>query len=204
MQPQQKSVLKELVTIIVLSLVIVIPIRTFIAQPFVVSGASMQNSFHDSNYLIVDELSYHFHAPQRGDVIVFKAPPKALVLENVNASSTVFYIKRIIGLPGETVEIDGDQVKIYNASNTAGFILNEPYIVASSTDGSPFENLHQKITLNAGEYFVMGDNRHNSSDSRLWGILPAENIKGDVLIRLLPLTQISLLPAEYRYATSTN
>jgi len=160
----------------------------------------MDNSFHDSNYLIVDELSYHFKKPQRGDIIVFKAPPKALALQNENASSTTFYIKRIIGLPGETVQIDGDQVKIFNASSTNGFILNEPYAVASSTDNSPFENIHEKITLDAGEYFVMGDNRHDSSDSRLWGILPAANIKGDVLFRLFPFTQISLFPAEYHYS----
>ena len=206
MQLQQKTFLKELITIIVLALVIVLPIRTFIAEPFVVSGESMQNSFHDGNYLIIDELSYDFTSPQRGQVIVFKAPPSALALENVATTSTVYYIKRVIGLPGETVQIDGDQVKIFNASSTNGFILYEPYAVASSTDNSPFENIHEKVTLGAGQYFAMGDNRHNSSDSRLWGILPAANIKGDVLTRLFPFTQIGLFPAEYHsytYATST-
>src|SRR5665213_979472 len=123
MQLQQKTFLKELITIIVLALVIVLPIRTFIAEPFVVSGESMQNSFHDGNYLIIDELSYDFTSPQRGQVIVFKAPPSALALENVATTSTVYYIKRVIGLPGETVQIDGDQVKIFNASSTNGFIL---------------------------------------------------------------------------------
>jgi len=200
MSPTKKFI-KETLTIIVLSAAIVLPIRIFIAQPFVVSGDSMDNTFHNGNYLIVDEISYRFEQPKRGDVIVFKVPPKGLALEHEATSSTVYYIKRIIGLPGETVQIDGDQVKIVNAADPNGFVLTEPYAylnapVPSSTTAF-FKNIHEKITLGPGEYFVMGDDRHNSADSRLWGILPEANIKGRVFAELFPFSGIGLFPGKY-------
>ncbi len=196
-----KQFIKESLIIIILSLAIVLPIRIFIAQPFVVSGDSMLNTFQNGNYLIVDEISYRFHNPQRGDVIVFKVPPAGLALEHEATSSTVYYIKRIIGLPGETVQINGDTVEIFNAANPNGFILKEPYeyfnpSVASSTTQF-FENINEKVTLGPGQYFVMGDDRHNSADSRLWGILPSANIKGRVFLELLPLNQLSIFPGKY-------
>ena len=164
----------------------------------------MDTTFQNGNYLVVDELSYRFQDPKRGDVVIFKAPPKALALENIDQSKTVYYIKRVIGLPGDTVQIDGDQVTISNAANPNGSVLNEPFTyfdstVASSTT-SIFENLHEKVTLGAGEYFVMGDNRHNSSDSRLWGILPINNIKGRAFVRLFPPTELSLFPRAYNFS----
>ena len=133
-----KSFIKESITIIILALVIVLPIRIFIAQPFVVSGDSMVKTFQNGNYLIVDEISYRFETEKRGDVVIFKAPPKALALENQDQNKTVYYIKRVIGLPGETVRIDGDQVKIYNSADTKGFTLNEPYAYFNE----PVEPLH--------------------------------------------------------------
>jgi signal peptidase I len=194
---QVKNFFKEFGTVAILSLIIVLPVRIFIAQPFVVSGQSMDDSFHNGNYLIIDEVSYRFADPKRGDVIVLKAPSEALKLQNLPLDKKVFYIKRIIGLPGETVQIDGDKVKIYNASSTKGFTLNEPYIHIDASIPSPFSNIHEKVTLKTGEYFVMGDNRHNSSDSRIWGPLEKENIKGRTFIRLFPVTQISVFPGEY-------
>lgn len=200
-----KNFIKEFAQVAILSLIIVLPIRLYIAQPFVVSGQSMDNSFRDGNYLIIDEVSYRFKTPNRGDVIVFKAPAAALTLQKVDPSKTIYYIKRVIGLPGETVEIDGDQVRIYNATNTKGFVLAEPYIHIDESVASMFSNIHEKVVLKEGEYFVMGDNRHDSSDSRLWGVLPLANIKGEVLTRLLPVNQISIFPAKYdMYATSTH
>ncbi len=140
--------------------------------------------------------------------VIFKAPAKALDLENLPENKTVFYIKRVIGLPGETVEIDGDQVKIDNAANPNGFVLDEPYIhidasVSSSTTAI-FSNIHEKVTLGPDEYFVMGDNRHNSSDSRLWGILPRDNIKGDAFLRLFPPTGLALFPGAYHTYQAKN
>ena len=192
-----KDFIKETVYIIVLSLIIVLPIRAYIAQPYIVDGASMNNTFQNGNYLIVNEISYKFNPPQRGQVIVLKAPPAALALQKEATTSNVDYIKRIIGLPGETVEINGDQVTIVNAANPNGEVLNEPYIyIDNSLGDSPFSNLKETITLKAGQYFVMGDNRHNSSDSRLWGILPQANIIGDVAFRLFPFNEIAKDPGQ--------
>ncbi len=194
---QTKSFIKEFLEIAILSLIIVLPIRTFIAQPFLVSGASMDNTFHNGNYLIVDELSYRFENPKRGDVIIFKVPPEGLALQHVAQDKTVFYIKRIMGLPGETIEINGDQVKIYESATSSGKILNEPYIYIDKNISSNFSNIKEKVTLKANEYFVMGDNRHNSSDSRLWGVIQKSNIRGRVLMRLFPFTQISFFTGEH-------
>lgn len=193
-----KDFLKEAVYIVVISLIIVLPIRTFIAQPYIVSGASMDNTFQNNNYLIVDELSYKFKEPQRGEVIVFKVPPYALEQQDLPSNKTVYYIKRIIGLPGETVEINGDKVKIINKENPDGIVLSEPYtfIDESSMASAMFSNLKLKVTLKDDEYFVMGDNRHNSSDSRIWGTLPASYIVGKASVRLFPFNEISLVPGQ--------
>jgi signal peptidase I len=191
-----KSFIKETLYIVVISLAIVLPIRALIAQPYIVSGDSMINTFQNANYLIVDEISFRFNEPKRGEVIILKAPATALALQRVSTTSNIDYIKRIIGLPGETVEINGDQVKIYNKEYPQGEILNEPYIHIDKTIPSPFSNLKEKVTLKDNEYYVMGDNRHNSSDSRLWGVLPKENIIGKALLRLFPFNEITKDPGE--------
>lgn len=194
-----KIFIQEVVSVVALSLAIVIPIRVFIAQPFMVSGESMYKTFDNGNYLIVDELSYRFDEPQRGDVIVFKVPPKGLELSNYKTDKTVYFIKRIIGLPGETVEIQGDKIKIYNDSNKEGFFLDEPYayIDKLSPNSAVFSDINKRVSLSESEYFVMGDNRYNSSDSRFWGALPEENIKGRAFLRLFPINNISVLPGDY-------
>ncbi len=194
---QTKSFFKETLYIVVISLIIVLPIRAFIAQPYVVSGASMDNTYQDGNYLIIDEISYRFQLPKRGEVIVLKAPASALELQKVPITQTVYYIKRIIGLPGETVEINGDEVKIYNKENPDGKVLNEPYVNIDKNVPSQFSEIKEKITLKDNEYFVMGDNRHNSSDSRLWGVLPKANIIGKSYIRLFPFNEIGTNPGDY-------
>ena len=194
---QTKSFIKETAYIIVISLIIVLPIRAFIAQPYVVSGASMDNTYQDGNYLIIDEISYRFQLPKRGEVIVLKAPASALELQKVPITQTVYYIKRIIGLPGETVEINGDEVKIYNKENPDGKVLNEPYVNIDKNVPSQFSEIKEKITLKDNEYFVMGDNRHNSSDSRLWGVLQKANIVGKSYIRLFPFNEIGTNPGDY-------
>jgi signal peptidase I len=152
-----KSFIKETLYIVVLAFVIVLPFRIFIAQPYIVSGSSMDNTFQNGNYLIINEISYRFNEPQRGEVIVFKTPPKGLEIQGVSETKIVYYIKRIIGLPGETVEIDGDTVKIYNSEFPEGKLLDEPYVYIEDSTSSPFSKIKQKITLNKDEYFVMGD-----------------------------------------------
>lgn len=164
----------------IIALAIVLPVRAFIAQPFIVSGASMDPTFADGQYLIVDELTYHFHEPERGDVIIFRFPK----------DTSKFFIKRIIGLPGDTVELRNTSVIISNAAYPNGFILKEPYI-AKNTPG------FLSITLNTDEYFVLGDNRPESSDSRSWGSLPRTDLVGRALFRLLPINRINVFPGTY-------
>ncbi len=178
-----KGLLKDLFTLVILIVVVVIPIRLFVVSPFVVDGESMHPTFENLDYLIIDELLYDFKAPARGDVIVFRYP----------GDPSIFYIKRIIGLPNETVSINHGIVTITTATGE-NIVLAEPYIV--NEDATYTKN----ISLLPGEYFVMGDNRPNSSDSRVWGPLPRKNIIGRVDLRLLPVTKSALFPGATTYS----
>ena len=168
-----------------LALIIVLPIRYFVAQPFIVSGASMDPTFYDGQYLVVDQLSKDFSAPARGEVIVFRAPP----------DPSKYFIKRVIGLPNETVEIKGSDVYIINKDHPDGFKLDEPYVYpANKSTGDDI-----KVTLGPNEYFVMGDNRRASSDSRAWGAVPASDLIGRPVLRLFPVNKATVLPGNYSY-----
>ncbi len=160
-------------------------IRFFIAAPYVVSGQSMEPNFHDWQYLIVDRISYDLGEPSRGDIIVFDLPQ--------NESKAL--IKRIIGLPGETVMLSGQSVTIINEEHPQGFTLEEPYL--DSANLAPNTELTMKLT--ADEFFVLGDNRRVSADSRVWGSLPRKDIVGRVLFRLYPFDQLSIFPSTSRY-----
>ena len=165
---------KEVATFILIAVVIVLPFRKFVAEPFLVDGRSMSPTFETNNYLIVDKLSYRFGIPKRYDVIVMKYPdpnPK-------NAQRD--FIKRIIGLPGETVDIRDGVVSIYNTDNPKGFVTNNKFVKFPKTG----ENM--TVILDSNHYFVMGDNRYESFDSRGWGPLPASNILGKPLVELFP------------------
>jgi signal peptidase I len=160
-------------------------IRFFVAAPYVVSGASMEPNFEDWHYLIVDRISYDFGSPQRGDVIVLDLPQ----------DTKRALIKRVIGLPGETVILSGQSVTIVNAEHPQGFTLAEPYLDPANLTGS--NNL--RVTLANDQFFVLGDNRRVSADSRLWGTLPRKDIVGRVFLRLYPFSLIGILPSEARY-----
>ncbi|MDD5639440.1 MAG: signal peptidase I [Candidatus Pacebacteria bacterium] len=168
----EKNLISEIIDlgkIVIIALIIVIPIRFFVFQPFMVSGASMEPNYHSTDYLIIDELSYRFSAPQRGDVIVFKYP------KNPNLK----YIKRIIGYPGETIEIRNTEVIITTTDNTT-VVLNENYLPEDTISSWVRGANYGPITLKNNEYFVLGDNRNYSADSRSWGVLPKDNIIGKV------------------------
>lgn len=171
------TAMKEILTFITLAIIIVIPIRLFVAQPFVVEGESMYPTFESGDYLIVDQLTYRLSEPKRGDVVVFKYPN----------DTRVFYIKRIIGLPGETVHIDEGKTSVTKTDGTT-LTLDESYIVAEDATYTI------DATLGEDEFFVMGDNRPRSSDSRVWGSLPRKDLMGRAFIRLLPPSSAGVLP----------
>jgi signal peptidase I len=180
MKPEKENLFKEVLKFSLIAIIVVAPIRIFIAQPFVVSGASMEPTFHNSEYLIVDQLSYRFEKPKRGEVIIFKYPN----------DPSLFFIKRIVGLPGETVEARDGKIFIKNDALIDDFRVEEPYIKENTNDTFT-------TTLGEREFFVMGDNRMHSSDSRVWGPLDRKFIIGKTFIRLLPITEIKIKPGDY-------
>lgn len=165
----------ETIKIVVISLAIIIPIRYYLVQPFFVKGASMESTFENKDYILIDEITYQFRKPQRGEVVVFRSPE----------DTSQFFIKRIIGLPDETVQIKNNKVTIFSGMDTKGFLLKENYL-----DPKQITEGDLNIRLNNNEYFVLGDNRLGSSDSRRWGPLERPLITGKVFIRLWPLNQI--------------
>jgi len=145
-----KSFLLEFGEVLITALLIVIPIRMLVMSPYSVKGQSMEPNFHNNDYLLVDKLSYRFTEPKRGEVIVFRAP-----------DGVSYYIKRIIGLPGETIEINNNSIVIFNKEFPNGLQLHEKYL---PDDDLTLNNM--KIVLKENEYFVLGDNREASFDSR--------------------------------------
>lgn len=160
----------ETLRTVVLVLLTAFIIRVFIMQPFLVQGASMEPTLTNSEYLIVEKVAYKFRQPERGEIVVFRAP----------VNWTENYIKRVIALPGETIKIEDSKIFINNK------VLEESYIESS---GVSFDNpdYSLELTLGEDEYFVIGDNRNHSSDSRSWGPLPRQNIIGRAFIAIFPL-----------------
>jgi signal peptidase I len=176
-QEKRENFFTELLKFALIAIIIVIPIRLFVAKPFIVSGASMEPTFDNGQYLIVDELSYRLGNPTRDDVVIFRYP----------RDPSQYFIKRIIGLPGETVHIKSGKVSV-TSKNGENINLTEPYVVYHG-NGADMD-----VSLANNQYFVMGDNRPESSDSRIWGILPRENMVGRAFLRLLPLQSAQILP----------
>jgi signal peptidase I len=174
------SFIWELVRVFIIALVIIVPLRVFVAEPFIVSGSSMVPNFHNREYLIIDKISYRSDDPQRGDVIVLRYPK----------DPSQYFIKRVIGLPGETVKIQDGGVMIFNDANPLGLKLDEVYLPNQAVTFGPAEPL----TLAQDQYFVLGDNRLASSDSRVWGILPKDEIVGKAWLRVFPLSGFGITP----------
>ncbi|MCK5332428.1 signal peptidase I [Candidatus Parcubacteria bacterium] len=173
-----KSFSFETIKIVIISLIVIIGIRSFVMQPFFVSGQSMEPNFHDGDYLIVDELSYKFGDPSRGDIIIFHYPNDV----------RLFYIKRIIGLPGEKIEITNNIITIFNSENPEGMKLDEDLYIPS--DKIILRDYVKE--LKNDEYYVLGDNRVASADSRVWGVLKKNFIVGRAWIRAWPFDSISV------------
>jgi len=171
--------LYEIAKSIIIILVISFLIRAFLFQPFVVDGQSMNPNFQNEEYLLVNKLIYRVDKPNRGDVIVFKAPN--------NPKND--YIKRIIGLPGETVKIANDKIYI-NGNELNEFYIPSDYLTYIKNN----PNVSLEVILEDDQYFVLGDNRQHSSDSREWGILPKENIIGKAWLAVYPWKIFGFIP----------
>ncbi len=187
LKQEQKSAFRwtELLQVVCMTLAIVIPIRLFLANPFKVQGASMEPAFFDHEYLIVDELTYRFEEPKRGEVVVFHPP----------TDRSKYYIKRVIGLPGETVELVNGVVKVYNKEHPTGWVLDEAsYLDLSDYSAQERASMTmQPMTLGEDEYFLMGDNRRASYDSRFFGPVQRPALTGRAWLRGLPIQRWGIL-----------
>ncbi|MFA5188443.1 MAG: signal peptidase I [Patescibacteria group bacterium] len=170
----------EIVKVIIISLAIIIPVRYFLIQPFYVKGASMEPNFHDHEYLIINEIVYRFENPQRGDIVVFRYPK----------DPSQYFIKRVIGLPGEKIKIKDNKVYVYNDKYPNGLAINED-VYLPEDEQTPNLGLTEFI-LGSDEYFVMGDNREASLDSRRFGPVPRRLIIGKAWIRGWPFDKITI------------
>lgn len=169
--------LLEVVEVAIIAIGAVFIVRHYLIQPFLVSGDSMVPNFHNGDYLLIDELTYRLRGPERGEVVVFRFPQ----------NESTYFIKRVIGLPGERVKIEGGKITIYNADHREGLTLDESYLPKSALTSDV-----RDITLGKDQYYMMGDNRPASYDSRRWGPLPSKDIVGLVRVRLWPVAQASV------------
>jgi signal peptidase I len=191
-QPSNPSFLKrvsliilDFIQTIVLALALFVVCYLFLFQPHQVKGSSMDPNFHNEEYLLTDKLSYHFHEPQRGEVVIFKAPPTEACAED-----QCEYIKRIIGLPGERIKIANGSIFIN------GLQLNETYLDPQlKTNAGSYLQEGQTLTIPPEQYFVCGDNRTHSRDSREFGPIKREAIVGKAFFKYWPINDIGIVPA---------
>ena len=176
---QGKRAVGEWVIVVVVALVIAFLVRTFLFQTFYIPSASMEPTLQIGDRIIVSKITYDFRSPERGDIVVFHAP--AAEHNACGDPGVTDLVKRIIGLPGETIGSRGNNVTIN------GKVIAEPWFPATPL-GPPITT--QKIP--AGQYFVMGDNRTDSCDSRTWGTVPRSNIIGHVVFRIWPISRIGV------------
>ncbi|PIT94109.1 signal peptidase I [Candidatus Falkowbacteria bacterium CG10_big_fil_rev_8_21_14_0_10_43_11] len=167
----------EVVKVVIISLAIIIPVRYFLIQPFYVKGASMEPSFYDHEYLIIDEITYRFREPERGEIVVFKYPN----------DPSQYFIKRIIGLPREKVEIKDGQIYVYTKDANRRVKLDESYLEPGTETLTSVDGIKE---LGADEYFVLGDNRNYSKDSRSFGPVKRSFVVGRVLFRGWPFSRV--------------
>jgi signal peptidase I len=173
----------EVIKVVVLSAITIFIVRTYLFKPFVVEGQSMEPAYYSKEYLLIDELSYRFREPARGETIVLRAP----------VIKKEYYLKRIVGLPGERVKIEENKVIIFNDQFPQGTVVEEDYLVQKTMD-------KVNVILGPDEYFVMGDNRGESYDSRKFGPIQRSSIVGRTWFRGYPFNRVSFFhPATYTF-----
>lgn len=176
----------DMIETAVFALSIFVLVYVFLAQPHQVSGNSMYPNFHTGEYLLTNKLAYRLGVPRRGEVIVFKAPAGA----HCPTGGACDFIKRIIGEPGDRIRLRAGKFYINGQS------LDEPYLnVDLKTSGDAYLSEGQEITLGEDEYFVAGDNRLGSSDSRAWGPITTGSIVGRAWIKYWPLRELGVIPS---------
>lgn len=176
--PKIMEFVGELFHVVIISLAIIVPIRYFLIQPFYVKGASMEPSFYDHEYLIIDEISYRFAEPKRGDIVVFRYPN----------DPRQYFIKRIIAMPGERIKLSGGRVTVFtDAADKEGAVLDE-----TSYLGTTYTSGEKEVEVDADQYFLMGDNRTASLDSRIFGPVSSAFIVGRVWFRGWPPEKIKV------------
>jgi len=174
----------EIFKVVVISLAIIIPVRYYLIKPFYVKGASMEPNFYNHEYLIIDEISYRFNEPKRGETVVFKYP----------FDTAQYFIKRVIGLPGEKIKITNGKVFVCNAENPNCKNLTEDYLLPGMKTLGEFE-----VVLKNNEYYLLGDNRIASLDSRSFGPVDRKLIVGKTAVRGWPISRLGLLNQEINY-----
>ncbi|WP_013324122.1 signal peptidase I [Gloeothece verrucosa] len=162
----------ELTKTVIYAGILALGIRTFVAEARYIPSSSMEPTLQINDRLIIEKISYHFREPQRGDVVVFN-PTEALIKQNFKDA----FIKRVIGLPGDTVEVKGGKVYVNGEALIEDYIAQKP-----DYDYGP-------VTVPQGQYLVLGDNRNNSYDSHYWGFVPKDKIIGRAAIRFWPLNR---------------
>ncbi|MDP3900077.1 MAG: signal peptidase I [bacterium] len=167
----------EVAKVVIISLAIIIPVRYFLIQPFYVKGASMEPSFYDHEYLIIDEITYRFREPQRGEIVVFKYP----------RDPSQYFIKRVIALPGEKIEIQNGEVFIYTKDTNRKIKLDEGYLFENI---DTIANTDTPIEVGEDQYYVLGDNRNHSKDSRNFGAVKSSFVIGRVVFRGWPFSRL--------------
>ncbi len=182
--------LAELVLILAVAFGLAYVVQGWIVKPYRIPTVSMVPTLKVGDMVLANRFIYHLHPPRRGDVVVFHPPGYGDEPQRgTTHEASVNYIKRVIGLPGETVQITNGVVSICTAPHVGCHALHEPYVNPNQRDHSSMK----PFTVPAGDYFMMGDNRADSEDSRVWGPLPGRNIIGKAFVVYWPLDRLGLL-----------
>jgi signal peptidase I len=185
--PRSSRWLREAIIVVVVAVLVALLLRTFVVQTFFIPSGSMEPTLQVGDRILVNKLSYHLHAVGRGDIVVFSRPPA----ENCGGPEVNDLVKRVVGLPGETLSLSGGSVYV------DGRRLDESWLPASEQGvtrpgpGGTVYSLQHAYRVPANDYFVMGDNRTDSCDSRFWGPISKSLIVGKVEMRVWPISSIS-------------
>lgn len=184
-QPEEENPLVEFVKILGTALVLALGIRTFVAEARYIPSSSMEPTLQIKDKLIIEKIGYHFHDPQRGDIVVFKPTPE-LQKENFKDA----FIKRVIGVPGDKIEMRGGTVYVNGKPLTEKYIASKPDCPTVLTNLVDKSKCTINRTIPEGQYLVLGDNRNNSYDSRFWGLVPKDYIIGRAVVRFWPFNRM--------------